>query len=272
MSEFTKQFRKRVPFVKASGAGNDFLIVREEDAPGDLPAFAKMICDRTNGIGADGVELVSALKGGAADVKARLINSDGSEAEISGNGTRCVAAYWSASHKSSNVRVLTGAGVRTCLLLKREGARFEFEMNMGAASVHDEENMFLEEGAVTGWPVDMGNPHFVVFVRSFDFSWQRVGGEIQAHSSRFPNGTNVEFVFKRGEHEVETRFFERGAGETKSSGTGSCAAAAASIVSGRCVSPVEVVAAGGTQTVRVENGDFCLQGPAHLIGEGEFFI
>src|SRR5437016_5561897 len=119
---------RRVPFVKASGAGNDFLIVREEDAPDDISGFARKICDRTNGVGADGVELVSAITEGSADVRAQLINSDGSAAEISGNGTRCVAAYWSALHPTSKLRVLTGAGVKACVLLARNGARSEFEM------------------------------------------------------------------------------------------------------------------------------------------------
>jgi diaminopimelate epimerase len=272
MSEIATGTSRSVPFVKASAAGNDFLIIRAEDAPDkDLAQVARNMCDRVNGVGADGVELICS-ESGEADVRARLINSDGSEAEISGNGTRCVAAYWNSVNGVSPVKVRTGAGVKTCTLLWREAASFQFEMAIGSAKVSEEENIFLEDGMVAGRAVDLGNPHFVVFVPGFDFAWRRVAEEIQGKRDRFPQGTNVEFVMVRTENNVAVRFFERGAGETQSSGTGSCAAAAAAITSGRCQSPVTVSAPGGTQQVRVENGELSLEGPAQLICEGKFFI
>ncbi len=272
MNEVATSFAPRVAFIKASGAGNDFLIIQAEDAPADIHEFTRRICDRTRGIGADGVEYVSAGSDGKADVIARLINSDGSDAELSGNGTRCVAAYWIASHGTRVVRVRTGAGLKFCTLLDRKGPEFRFEMPMEKATVSAEEQLSLKDRSLAGLAVDLGNPHFVIFVPSFEFEWQCMATEIQSNTSRFPKGTNVEFVQVKSEHQIEVRFFERGAGETLSSGTGSCAAAAAALANSKCISPVAVLAPGGTQQVRAENGELSLQGPAQLICAGEFFI
>src|SRR5207253_6098443 len=139
----------------------------------------------------------SASKSDDADVDARLINSDGGEAEISGNGTRCVAAYWLLQEegRSTNVRVRTGAGVKNCALTSHSdsGLHFEFEMNMGEPKTFPEFELFLPSRTVRGTIVSMGNPHFVVFVNDFHFGWQKTGEEIQAEKC-FPHGTNVEFV------------------------------------------------------------------------------
>jgi len=116
----------------------------------------------------------------------------------------------------------------------------------------------------------MGNPHFVIFVESFQEGWQRQAALIGTQP-QFPQGTNVEYVVVRGEREIEIRLFERGVGETESSGTGSCASAVAAIASGRVASPVTVIAPGGSQTVRWENQVY-LRGPATLICRGEFFV
>jgi diaminopimelate epimerase len=116
----------------------------------------------------------------------------------------------------------------------------------------------------------MGNPHFVIFGEKFRQGWQQQGALIQAQS-QFPQGVNVVYVVVHGANEVEIRMFERGAGETQSSGTGSCSAAVAAIASGRASSPVTVIAPGGAQTVRWENRVY-LRGPATLICRGEFFV
>jgi diaminopimelate epimerase len=115
----------------------------------------------------------------------------------------------------------------------------------------------------------MGNPHYVVFVDEFSPAWQKEGAEIGRHND-FKHGVNVEFVRVQGEHEIEVRFYERGVGETQSSGTGSCASAVASIAAGYVKSPVKVHAAGGTQVVRWTEGKVFLRGPAQLICQGEF--
>ena len=116
----------------------------------------------------------------------------------------------------------------------------------------------------------MGNPHFVIFVDRFQDGWQREAALIGAQPE-FPQGTNVEYVVVRNPQAVEFRIFERGVGETQSSGTGSCACAVAAIASGRVASPVTVIAPGGPQTVRWENHVY-LRGPATLICRGEFFV
>jgi diaminopimelate epimerase len=115
----------------------------------------------------------------------------------------------------------------------------------------------------------MGNPHYVVFVTEFSPRWQAEGTEIGRHQD-FKQGVNVEFVRVQGEHDIEVRFFERGVGETQSSGTGSCASAVAMIAAGHVKSPVTVHAPGGTQVVRWQDGKVFLRGPAQLICQGEF--
>ena len=127
----------------------------------------------------------------------------------------------------------------------------------------------LGSGDVRGTPVSMGNPHFVVFVEEFSPAWQAEGAEI-GRRQEFKHGVNVEYVRVKGQNEIEVRFYERGAGETQSSGTGSCAAAVASIASGRVKSPVKVQAPGGAQVVRWPGGKVFLRGPAQLVCRGEF--
>jgi diaminopimelate epimerase len=258
----------KVPFTKASACGNDFLIIDGLEAPADLHQFSKQICNRHNGVGADGVEWLFFAED--ADMHARLINADGSEAEISGNGTRCVAAYLVSQGHAGKVAIRTGAGVKHCELISRDEHRFEFEMEMGEPRVGDEFSMTVGFAPVHGTPVSMGNPHYVLFVKDFSPVWQAEGAEIGRHHD-FKDGVNVEFVRLKGPNEIEVRFYERGVGETQSSGTGSCAAAVAAISSGHVTSPVKVHAPGGTQVVRWTEGKVFLRGPAQLICQGEFF-
>ena len=257
-----------IPFVKASACGNDFLIIDGMNAPADLAAFTRRICNRHNGIGADGVEWLFPARD--ADVRARLFNADGSQAEISGNGTRSVAAYVFSEHGKREVEVQTGAGVKLCTLTSHSENTFEFETAMGEPQIGEEFAIKVAFGDVRGIPVSMGNPHYVVFVDQFAPGWQAEAAEIGRHHD-FQHGTNVEVVSVRDEHNIEVRFFERGVGETQSSGTGSSAAAVASIHAGRAHSPVQVHAPGGTQSVRWEREVF-LRGPAQIICRGEFFV
>jgi diaminopimelate epimerase len=256
-----------VPFVKASACGNDFLIIDGMHVPAGIAEFTRRICDRHNGVGADGVEWLFPAED--VDIRARLLNADGSEAEISGNGTRCVAAYLAAEQNNKEtITVRTGAGVKMCQLTSRSGNQYEFETAMGEPQVGDEFSLKLAFGNVAGIPVSMGNPHFVVFVPEFAPGWQAEAAEIGRHHD-FKHGINVEFVNVKDEHNIEVRFFERGVGETQSSGTGSCASAVAAIHAKRANSPVRVHAPGGTQLVRWEREVF-LRGPAQLICRGEF--
>jgi diaminopimelate epimerase len=255
-----------IPFVKASACGNDFLIIDGMHAPADLIAFSCRICDRHNGVGADGVEWLFPAQD--ADIRARLFNADGSEAEISGNGTRCVAAYLCEQKPREQVTVRTGAGIRTCVLSSHSDNVFEFETAMGEPQVGDEFPIKVAFGEARGIPVSMGNPHFVVFVDDFAPGWQGDAAEIGKHHD-LNYGINVEFVRVRDKENLDVRFYERGVGETQSSGTGSCAAAVASIFAKKAESPVRVHAPGGAQTVRWE-GQVFLRGPAQIICRGEF--
>jgi diaminopimelate epimerase len=243
-------------------------MVEGAHASGDLGVLSRRLCDRHRGVGADGVEWL--FPDAQADVKARLINADGSEAEISGNGTRCVAAEICSRAHKTEVVVRTGAGLKTCRLTGRQGSTFEFEADMGRPEVGGQLSIETMWVRAVGTKVSMGNPHFVIFVESFQEGWQRQAALIGTQP-QFPQGSNVEYVVVRGEREIEIRLFERGVGETESSGTGSCASAVAAIASGRVASPVTVIAPGGSQTVRWENQVY-LRGPATLICRGEFFV
>lgn len=258
-----------IPFVKASACGNDFLLIDAALAPENVAAFTRRICDRHEGVGADGVEWM--LPHFSADAEIRLINADGSPAEISGNGTRCVAAYLCAQKGKERISILTGAGTKICALTARANSQYEFEMEMGAAIVEQELTLQVDGREVRGIQVSMGNPHFVVFAWEFPADWQAHAAAIQ-RNPHFTSGVNVEMVAPAGTHDVRVLFFERGVGETRSSGTGSCAAAAAAMATGKAESPVKVHAPGGTQTVRKEGNNIFLRGPARLIGRGEFFL
>jgi diaminopimelate epimerase len=257
-----------LPLVKASACGNDFLIVEGMHAPPDLVDCTRKLCDRHNGVGADGVEWL--FPAADADIRARLLNADGSEAEISGNGTRCVAAYLCSQEPRDRVTVRTGAGIRTCWLTARTQMTFEFETEMGEPQLGDEFSIKVAFGEVRGIPVSMGNPHFVVFVDKFAPGWQGDAAEIAKHHD-FKYGINVELARVRDRESLEVRFYERGVGETQSSGTGSCAAAVAAIFQQKTASPVAVAAPGGKQLVRWD-GQVFLRGPAQIIWRGEFLL
>jgi diaminopimelate epimerase len=259
---------RRILFTKASACGNDFLLVEAAHAPGDLAALTRRLCDRHNGVGADGVEWL--FPDAEADVKLLLINADGSEAEISGNGTRCVAAEICSRVHKEEVVIRTAAGLKTCRLMGQQGSTFEFEADMGPPEVGGQLSIETMWVRAVGTRVSMGNPHFVIFVENFQDGWQRQAALIGTQP-QFPQGTNVEYVVVRGPNAIEIRLFERGVGETQSSGTGSCASAVAAIASGRVASPVTVTAPGGPQTVRWDTRVY-LRGPATLICGGEFFV
>lgn len=256
-----------VPFFKATACGNDFLIIEGNYAPSDVAAFTQRICNRQRGIGADGVEWLYATAD--ADVEARLVNADGSSAEISGNGTRCVAAYLARKSGHHRVSVRTGAGLKENKLTKHSGNRFEFETAMGKPTLEPELALVLPRGVVRGIPVSMGNPHYAVFVDTITDTWKEEAAEI-GHHTHFKHGVNVEFIAVEDQATIRVWFYERGVGETLSSGTGSCASAVAAIHKGLVTSPVEVCAAGGEQTV-YWNGEVLLRGEAELICSGEFF-
>ncbi len=261
-------FPAPIPFVKANACGNDFLIVEGVDADTNLSGLSKRMCDRRRGAGADGVEFL--FPDADSDINARLFNADGSEAEISGNGTRCVAAYLCFKDYKEQIRIRTGAGIKICSLISRNEREYEFETAMGQPMIGEQLSIPLASKSVKGVNVSMGNPHFVSFVEEFPSRWQAQADEIGGHAG-FKHGINVEFVIIENKSNIAVRFFERGVGETQSSGTGSCAAAVASIAAKKATSPVNVRSIGGTQVVRWEQEVF-LRGAATLLFRGEFFV
>ncbi len=274
-----------IPFAKAHACGNDFLIVTEEAAAGHDPAvLARRLCQRNTGIGADGVEFFAWTNEsgpGPAAARIRLHNADGSIAEISGNGTRCVAAWMAESLGSKpgdTLQIATDAGIRTCRIdCIRSDAEFAVEVTtaMDVPRIAPRSVELAGGVKIKSMEVSVGNPHFVVEVDNPQFavagkSWQEIGAEICAHPD-FPGQTNVEFLRILSPSQIEIRIFERGVGPTSSSGTGTSAAAAAALAIKGCISPLTVVAPGGAQTVAWDGPgtELYLTGPAVLIARGE---
>jgi diaminopimelate epimerase len=263
----------KIPFTKAHGAKNDFLLTWVDDAPAEPTAeMAVRICDRHTGAGADGWLLVSA-GGDGVDGSIRLFNSDGSEPEMSGNGTRCAGALLIAEEKAGEtIRIGTGAGVKDLRLIERHGNAFQFEMNMGKPRLERlAHELAVYSARLNTTILNVGNPQCVVLARELPADWREVGAGIEKHPF-FPNRTNVSFVVPVDEHTIDVKFFERGCGETMSSGTGSTGAAVAAIVRGLAKSPVKVLTPAGPIDVRWEGSDAWLVGPAEIIAKGEFYL
>ncbi len=272
-----------IAFAKAHACGNDFLVV-ERDAgqdPGQDRALAVALCARTTGVGADGVEYLAWT--GERAGRIRLYNADGSIAEISGNGTRCVAAWMAhvrGAQPGETLVLATDAGPRACRLTARPAeGEYEIASRMGVPRLCPR-TVFLDEEAIAaeGVVVSTGNPHFVLFVedesfRAFGLDWRELGRAICLHPD-FPEQTNVEFVHLRSSGEIAIRIFERGVGPTSSSGTGTCASSAAAIAVRGCAAQLIVEAPGGVQRTEWQGGEdeMLLTGPASIIAHGEALI
>jgi diaminopimelate epimerase len=264
-----------VPFVKAHAFGNDFLIIEEEFSGRAHAAMARRLCARNTSIGADGIEFLERKTAG--NYFLRLFNADGSEAELSGNGTRCVAAWLAHSEGLHEVALGTHGGMRTCRVIESDGAVYRIESEMGVPRVMPRTIVVDGVGEVAGAMVNVGNPHFVIFIESEDFSahgltWQELGAKIGT-SPLFPRGTNVEFVKLHSPAEIEFRIFERGCGPTMSSGTGTCAASAASISLRGTARELTALAEGGAQRTAWPANDalMLLTGPAEIVCKGEAY-
>jgi diaminopimelate epimerase len=269
-----------IPFTKAHACGNDFLVITEEAAHGhDWAQLAQRLCPRTTSVGADGIEFFAWT--GPKSGRIRLHNADGSIAEISGNGTRCVAAWMAESIQAQpgdELTITTDAGVRVCRVnaVRTEG-EFTVQVTTGMGVPSFEPRIVTAPAGVQipGTAVSTGNPHFVIVVDNPDFkvdgqSWQSIGQQICFHPD-FPYQTNVEFVRILSLSQIEIRIFERGVGPTSSSGTGSSATATAAIALHGCTSPLTVISPGGPQTVEWQGPgtELKLTGPASLIARGE---
>ncbi|HLH32387.1 MAG TPA: diaminopimelate epimerase [Terriglobia bacterium] len=271
-----------IPFVKTHALGNDFLLAEADKVPvqRDVSEFTRRICDRHFGIGADGLILWHA----AGDVfKLRIINQDGGDAECSGNGLRCVAAYLIESGRwaKDEIRLETVSGVYT---LKRTGRLYEADM--GEPKLRPAEIPFLPPtpaDRIISYPLQAGgqtfnitacstgNPHCSLFVEAVDDAYvERIGPLLERHPA-FPNRTNVEFIHVLNDHEAEVRFWERGVGYSNASGTGSCGAVVACILNGKTGRKVTVHAKAGDLIVEwPEGGRLKLTSTANVVAEGNY--
>lgn len=257
----------KIPFTKLHGAKNDFLITEAAAVPiTDLQELAIAICNRYTGVGADGWMLLDRTEGPDYDATIRLFNSDGSEPELSGNGTRCAALLIARDTPGEHIRLRTGAGIKELRTVSSASEReFQFEMNMGAIKVVE---LHAEVQGFDVVIVDAGNPQCAIPVEDFDFDWRAAGAAI-ATDPRFPNRTNVSFLRPIDAHTIDVRFWERGAGETNSSGTGSTGAAVAAAARKLTESPVTVSTPAGPLYLRLDSNAY-LTGPAEYVADGFF--
>ena len=247
-------------FSKWHGLGNDYLLAKRAELAVPLtPERVRRICDYHFGVGSDGILEVVSANGAQAEVV--IWNPDGSTAELSGNGTR-IAARWLAQ-RSGEDEVAIRVGPREVRARMRGGA--EVEMEMGAVEVGETESLKLDGETIEFTPVSVGNPHAVIRDDEFDRDdLLRLGPEIENHE-RFPERTNVQLVRVLNAQEIVVGVWERGAGETLSSGTSSVAAAAAAHAHGWCQSEVTVHLVGGDLLVELDSGSARLTGPAQQI-------
>jgi diaminopimelate epimerase len=257
-------------FAKAHAYGNDFLYVERSLVAGAaLPVLAREMCDRFSGVGADGL-IVYARDG--ARVSMQLINSDGSPAEVSGNGVRALAALVLLHEPElrAEITVDTAAGPKRLVRLDREGTKGLFRATMGAPAGVDRIELTVEGETLTAVVLNMGNPQLVVLgpLPAHD-RFLRLGAALTVHR-QFPQGTNVEFAEVEAPDRVRILIWERGCGPTQSSGTGSCAALVAAASYGGASRDAEVIAPGGPQRVQWEHGTVYLTGWAEVVCDGEW--
>ena len=278
-------------FTKFHGYGNDYLVFEADQLSevGDLGDFAKRICDRHYGAGADGIAVVRRSEDSNADFAVRIFNPDGSEAGMSGNGTRCAAAYlfrhnlWS----QDQLRLQTRNGVMRYFLRERLGqGSFLFQSELGQPKFDSASIPMLTDqprDRVIDYPLivdgqklkvtalQMGNPNCCIFIDDFNaIDWRRLGPLIENHP-KFPERTNVVFIRVRDRGNIDERLWERGVGETESSGTCSCAAVIASVINGKTDRRVNVHAPGGVIPIEWrDDGDVVLTGRADLVYSGEW--
>ena len=258
-------------FTKMQGLGNDYLYVWGPP-PAGVAELSVRLSDRHFGPGADGMIFIE--PSAKADFRMRIFNADGSEAKMCGNGIRCVGKYVhdKGYTRKTRLTVETGAGLRSLTLHVEDGKVTAAAVDMGMATVAPEKPLKLSDGGVTCTPVDVGNPHAVLFVPDAEAAPLTTLGPVIEHHPAFPGGVNVEFVQVIDPHTLRMRVWERGSGVTMACGTGSCASVAAAVVKGFCPAgePVAVRLDGGTLTVTVAaDGAVRMMGPAEFVYEGD---
>jgi diaminopimelate epimerase len=280
-------------FIKFQGFGNDYIIFEEGEVAGaeSLNNLARAVCDRHYGAGADGIVVVvrRAEFERVADFDARIFNPDGSEAGLSGNGTRCAVAYLyhQGLWDKESLRLNTRSGVKL-YRLREELSRghYWFDSELGEPRFDSESIPMLTDSLlerVMDYPLvvegetflvtalQVGNPNCAIFVEDFErIDWRRVGRALERHA-QFPERTNVEFVRVSDRANIELRIWERGVGETESSGTCSCAAMVASCIKGLTDRRVTAHMEGGQAEIHWrEDNQVVLTGRADIVYSGNW--
>jgi diaminopimelate epimerase len=278
-------------FTKFHGLGNDYLVIEAEQLSGveDLGEFARRICNRHYGAGGDGIAIISKSETSDADFQCRIFNPDGSEAGLSGNGTRCAVAYlyYAGLWAKDELRLSTRTGLKRYFPRGQDNhGKFVFESELGrpkfdSPSIPMSISPPLDQVIgyvlpVNGEPVvitamQMGNPNCCIFVDDFDsLNWRRIGKMIETHPL-FPDRTNVVFVRVPERKLIELRIWERGVGETTASGTCSCAGAVAAMVNEKADRDVRVVMEGGEVRIHWRpDGEVVITGTAELVYSGDW--
>lgn len=279
------------PFTKFHGFGNDYIVIQSEDLTGvlDLGEFAQRICNRHYGAGADGIAVISREHDEGADFRVRIFNPDGSEAGLSGNGTRCAAAfvYYKKLWTGDELRLITRSGIKRYFLVEQTGpGNYIFDSELGQPGFASDLIPMLTDQPlekVLDYPLavdgdllkvtalHMGNPNCCVFVDAFAaLDWRRLGKAIENHK-QFPDRTNVVFVRVKNRHAIELRIWERGVGETTASGTCSCAAAVAAMINGKTERSIDVLMPGGHARIQWrDDGEVLINAPAELVYTGDW--
>ena len=278
-------------FTKFHGLGNDYLVFEAERMfdVSDLGEFARRICNRHYGAGGDGIAIIGKLKGDEADFSCRIFNPDGSEAGLSGNGTRCAVAYlyYKGVWTEDELLLSTRTGLKRYFLRGRPApGKFLFESELGEPKFDTDsipmsikpprDEVIRYPLPVDGEPVmitamQMGNPNCCIFVDDFEaVNWRKLGKAIEVHP-QFPDRTNVVFVKVIDRNLIELRIWERGVGETTASGTCSCAGAVAAMVNEKADRDVRVVMEGGEVRIKWRaDGQVVITGTAEVVYSGQW--
>jgi diaminopimelate epimerase len=278
-------------FTKFHGLGNDYLVIEAEQLSEivDLGAFARRICNRHYGAGGDGIAIIARADDDAADFSCRIFNPDGSEAGLSGNGTRCAVAYlhYKKLWSGEQLRLSTRTGLKR-YFLRGEPApgKFLFESELGGPkfdtgsipmSITPPLDKVMNYPLVVNgesFPVtamQMGNPNCCILVDDFDaLNWRAIGKAIEVHP-QFPDRTNVVFVRPVERNFIELRIWERGVGETTASGTCSCAGAVAAMVNDKADRDVRVLMEGGEVRIKWRgDNEVVITGTAEVVYSGQW--
>jgi diaminopimelate epimerase len=278
-------------FTKFHGLGNDYLVFEADQLSrvSDLGEFARRVCNRHYGAGGDGIAIIAKADNGDADFTCRIFNPDGSEAGLSGNGTRCAVAYlyYNELWTKDELRLSTRTGLKRYFPRGRPApGKFLFESELGEPKFDTQtipmsispprEDVIRYPLPVDSEPVmitamQMGNPNCCIFVDDFEsLNWRKLGKAIEVHP-QFPDRTNVVFVKVLQRDTIELRIWERGVGETTASGTCSCAGAVAAMVNEKADRDVRVVMEGGEVRIKWrEDGQVVITGTAEVVYSGQW--